>query len=139
MERSSTEQGKRSQSAYARAVSRRRFLKAAALSGAALGVAGLGGLGLIARGNGRVDTPVAAVETTAQEQHKPPDAPEQKSAPEKETPEQEKPDKEPGKKKMGEYRTDYLYSDSPARKHNLRMSAEAVNGTVIPPGGDHSP
>jgi vancomycin resistance protein YoaR len=40
----------------------------------------------------------------------------------------------PGPQKMGEFRTDYRYSDNPARKYNLRMSAEAVDGTVIPPG-----
>ena len=115
---------RRRQSAYARAVSRRRFLKAAALSGAVLGVAGFGGLRLATRTNGEDNTPVAAVEKTAQDQYQPPNAPER-----------EKSDREPGREKIGEYRTDYLYSDSPARKHNLRMSAEAVDGTVVPPGG----
>ena len=117
---------RRRQSAYARTVSRRRFLKAAALSGAVLGVAGFGGLRLLARANGEDNTPVAAVEKTARDQYQPQPS---------DAPEREKSDREPGREKIGEYRTDYLYSDSPARKHNLRMSAEAVDGTVVPPGG----
>lgn len=36
--------------------------------------------------------------------------------------------------KLGEYQTDYNYSDSEARKDNLEMSSEAVNGTVLSPG-----
>jgi vancomycin resistance protein YoaR len=36
--------------------------------------------------------------------------------------------------KLGEYETDYRYSDSEARKNNLEKSAAAVNGTVVSPG-----
>ena len=36
--------------------------------------------------------------------------------------------------KLGEFETDYRYSDSEARKNNLEMSANAVNGTVVEPG-----
>ena len=36
--------------------------------------------------------------------------------------------------KLGEFETDYRYSDSEARKDNLEMSANAVNGTVMEPG-----
>ncbi|WP_047865384.1 VanW family protein [Rubrobacter aplysinae] len=37
-------------------------------------------------------------------------------------------------KKLGEFETDYRYSDSEARKQNLRMSSGAVDGTVLEPG-----
>ena len=37
-------------------------------------------------------------------------------------------------KKLGEYKTDYRYSDSEARKENLEISSRAVNGTVLSPG-----
>ena len=121
------------QNSYSRAVSRRRFLRAALGSGAALGLAGLGGLGLVARAN---EEPDASGDTSGKRTVDEQDAA-QSGTPETERekqPEREA-EKESEKKKMGEYRTDYLYSDSEARKHNLRMSAEAVNGTVIPPGG----
>jgi vancomycin resistance protein YoaR len=36
--------------------------------------------------------------------------------------------------KLGEYETDYRYSDSEARKENLKISSGAVNGTVVEPG-----
>ncbi|MDN5696544.1 MAG: VanW family protein [Rubrobacter sp.] len=36
--------------------------------------------------------------------------------------------------KLGEFETDYNYSDSKARKENLRMSSGAVDGTVLAPG-----
>jgi vancomycin resistance protein YoaR len=36
--------------------------------------------------------------------------------------------------KLGEYETDYRYSDSETRKYNLRLSSSAVNGTVLSPG-----
>jgi vancomycin resistance protein YoaR len=36
--------------------------------------------------------------------------------------------------KIGEFETDYRYSDSEARKENLKISANAVNGTVVEPG-----
>jgi vancomycin resistance protein YoaR len=36
--------------------------------------------------------------------------------------------------KLGEYETDYRYSDSETRKYNLRLSSSAVNGTVVEPG-----
>jgi len=36
--------------------------------------------------------------------------------------------------KLGEFETDYRYSDSEARKENLEISAEAVDGTVLEPG-----
>ena len=36
--------------------------------------------------------------------------------------------------KLGEFETDYRYSDSEARKQNLRMSSGAVDGTVLAPG-----
>jgi vancomycin resistance protein YoaR len=36
--------------------------------------------------------------------------------------------------KLGEYETDYRYSDSEARKENLRMSSGAVDGTVLESG-----
>lgn len=39
-----------------------------------------------------------------------------------------------GMEKLGEYETDYRYSDSEARKNNLEKSAAAVNGTVVSPG-----
>lgn len=103
--------------AYARAVSRRRFLKTAAWSGAALGVVGFGGFGLAARASEGAGTPgtTAPENTTA----------EQEDTGQRETPEREK---------IGEYRTDYRYSDHPARKDNLEMSARAVDGTVLEQG-----
>ena len=88
---------RRRRSAYARAVSRRRFLKAAALSGAVLGVAGFGGLRLVARTNGEDNTPVAAVEKTARDQYQP------------------QPSDAPEREKIGEYRTDYLQRQSGAQ------------------------
>lgn len=39
-----------------------------------------------------------------------------------------------GKEKLGEFRTDYNYSDSEDRKYNLRLSSQAVDGTVLAPG-----
>ncbi|WP_047864219.1 VanW family protein [Rubrobacter aplysinae] len=36
--------------------------------------------------------------------------------------------------KLGEFETDYRYSDSEARKKNLEISSGAVNGTVLEPG-----
>lgn len=39
-----------------------------------------------------------------------------------------------GKEKLGEFRTDYRYSDSEDRKYNLRLSSQAVDGTVLKPG-----
>jgi hypothetical protein len=36
--------------------------------------------------------------------------------------------------KLGEFETDYRYSDSKARKYNLKLSSSAVDGTVISPG-----
>lgn len=39
-----------------------------------------------------------------------------------------------GKEKLGDFRTDYRYSDSEDRKYNLRLSAGAVDGTVLAPG-----
>ena len=39
-----------------------------------------------------------------------------------------------GKEKLGEFRTDYRYSDSEDRKYNLRLSSQAVDGTVLGPG-----
>ena len=39
-----------------------------------------------------------------------------------------------GKEKLGEFRTDYRYSDSEDRKYNLRLSSQAVDGTVLAPG-----
>jgi hypothetical protein len=36
--------------------------------------------------------------------------------------------------KLGEYETDYRYSDSETRKYNLRLSSGAVDGTVLEPG-----
>ena len=38
------------------------------------------------------------------------------------------------KEKLGEFRTDYNYSDSKDRKYNLRLSSQAVDGTVLAPG-----
>ncbi len=108
-------------STYDRTVSRRRFLRTAAWSGAGLGVVGLGGLGFVARASEDGNAPKAqAPETTASED----------TAPEESTDSQEAPEE----KKLGEYRTDYRYSDSEARKYNLRMSSQAVDGTVLPPG-----
>lgn len=103
--------------AYGRAVSRRRFLRSAAWSGAALGVAGIGGFGLAARASEGGDSPGTT-------------APENTTAEQEDAGQQEASDKE----KIGEYRTDYRYSDNPARKYNLRMSAQAVDGTVLEPG-----
>lgn len=117
------ERKKKGQSSYSRAVSRRRFLRAALFSGAALGVAGFGGLGLVARANEKGNTPEATAEKTVYERSRPSNAAEQ-----------EAPDKESGTEKIGEFRTDYRYSDSPARKYNLRMSARAVDGAVLSPG-----
>ncbi len=116
----------RHQNSYSKAVSRRRFLRTTALSGIALGAAGLGGLGLIARagekpgasGNeasGGTAKEKVAVEQVAEEK----DAGQEKAA---------------VREKIGEFRTDYRYSDSRARKYNLKMSAEAVDGTRLPPG-----
>lgn len=101
---------------YSKAVSRRRFLRTAAWSGAALGLAGLGGFGLVARASEKPDTSGASSEETTADR----EDTEQREAPEKE--------------KLGGFRTDYRYSDNPARKYNLRLSAEAVDGTVIEPG-----
>ncbi|MGB3682047.1 MAG: VanW family protein [Rubrobacteraceae bacterium] len=112
---------KRHKISYSRAVSRRRFLRTALGSGAVLGLAGLGGLGLVARANEKSGATGNKVADT-------------KGAGQVKEPEKE-PESKPDAEKLGEYRTDYLYSDSPDRKYNLRMSAEAVNGTVIPPGG----
>ena len=39
-----------------------------------------------------------------------------------------------GKEKLGEFRTDYNYSDSKDRKYNLRLSSQAVDGTTLAPG-----
>jgi vancomycin resistance protein YoaR len=39
-----------------------------------------------------------------------------------------------GKEKLAEFRTDYRYSDSKDRKYNLRLSSQAVDGTVLAPG-----
>ena len=36
--------------------------------------------------------------------------------------------------KLGEFETDYKYSESEARKENMRMSSGAVDGTVLAPG-----
>lgn len=118
---------KRRRSQYARTVSRRRFLRATAFSGVALGVAGLGGLGLIARANEKPGTAVeqSSGSTATEEKVPKEDIAEDKGSRE---------DKAPQTVKIGEYRTDYRYSDSRPRKYNLRMSAEAVDGTVIPPG-----
>ena len=113
---SSTE---RNQNPYSRAVSRRRFLRTAALSGAALGVAGFGGLGLIARASEKPDTPGKKTIENKAAEAKPP---------------KRKSGGEPEAEKIGEFRTDYRYSDSRARKYNLRTSAEAMDGTMIPPG-----
>lgn len=38
------------------------------------------------------------------------------------------------KEKLGEFSTDYRYSDSKDRKYNLRLSSQAVDGTVLGPG-----
>lgn len=112
----------RRQNAYTRAVSRRRFIKIMAGSGAALGVAGFGGLGLLARSDDGKGAPkVIAAKNAAVEQSEQP----QKDADPKEA---------PGREKIGEFRTDYRYSDNPARKYNLRLSSQAVDGTVLTPG-----
>ena len=118
------------QNSYSRAVSRRRFLRTALGSGAALGLVGLGGLGLVARAN---EESVASGDTSGRRAVDASNTGQSRASEAEQEPEREA-EKESGTKKMGEYRTDYLYSDSEARKHNLRMSAEAVNGTVIPPG-----
>lgn len=106
---------------YNTAVSRRRFIKTAAWSGAALGVVGLGGLGLATREGGKSN--VSKVNAAARSKAE-------------ETEEQESGDRQNSSKreKLGEYRTDYRYSDNPARKYNLRLSAQAVDGTVVSPG-----
>ena len=108
---------------YSRAVSRRRFLKTAAWSGAALGVAGLGGLGFAAR---------ASDDNGAQEA-KAPGTTASDETTEENTEPRETPDE-----KLGEFRTDYRYSDNQARKYNLRMSSQAVDGTVLSPGDTFS-
>lgn len=117
----SDEQRNTQDSTYHQAVSRRRFLRTAAWSGAALGVVGLGGLGFAARASEESNAPEAnAPQATASEE----------TAAEENTESQEAPDE----KKLGEYRTDYRYSDSEARKYNLRISSRAVDGTVVKPG-----
>ena len=107
-------------------LSRRRFLRTAAWSGAALGVVGLGGLGFAARASEESNAPQAgAPETTASKT----------TASEETTTEENASAQEASdEKKLGEYRTDYRYSDSEARKYNLRISSRAVDGTVVKPG-----
>jgi vancomycin resistance protein YoaR len=110
-------EAERSTDRYSRAVSRRRFLRNAAWSGAALGVAGVGGFGLVARASEEPSTSGSKTpENTAADRE---------GAHRREAPEREK---------IGDYRTDYRYSDHPARKDNLRTSARAVDGTVLEPG-----
>ncbi len=114
------ERTNRPQNAYSRAVSRRKFLKTAVWSGAALGVAGLGGLGLVARANEKSNsTGTRGLENTVAEQTQYKNAEQPKVL---------------DRVKIGEFRTDYRYSDNPARKYNLRLSAQAVDGTVLAPG-----
>jgi len=111
---------------YDTAVSRRRFLKTAAWGGAALGVVGLGGLGFAARASERSGGFGATTGSTAPEREdETPQDNSEEQAPEQETQQE--------KQKIGEYRTDYRYSDNPARKYNLRLSAQAVDGTVLEP------
>ncbi len=108
---------------YGAAVSRRRFLRTMAWGGAALGVASLGGLGFAARASEKPDGAGAAAENTT---------PEHRDEATQENSKEQSSEKE--RQKMGEYRTDYRYSDNPARKYNLRLSAQAVDGTVLEPG-----
>ncbi len=112
----------RHQNAYTRAVSRRRFIKIMAGSGAALGVAGFGGLGLLARSDNGKGAPkaIAAKNAAVEQSEQPQKDPDPKEA--------------PGREKIGEFRTDYRYSDNPARKYNLRLSSQAVDETVLKPG-----
>jgi vancomycin resistance protein YoaR len=105
---------------YSRAVSRRRFLRTAAWSGAALGAIGVGGFGLVARASEDSGAPEEATKQGA-------------------TVDQEETGREaPEREKLGEYRTDYRYSDNLARKYNLRLSAQAVDGTTLAPGDTFS-
>jgi vancomycin resistance protein YoaR len=108
---------------YSTAVSRRRFLRTAAWGGAALGVAGLGGLGFSARASEKPGGSGAVAENTASGQ---------RDEASRENSKEQTSGKD--RQKIGEYRTDYRYSDNPARKYNLRLSAQAVDGTVLEPG-----
>lgn len=101
---------------YRRQVSRRRFLKSALPAGAALGAAGIFGVDFFT-GTSKASGTAGAAATESTVADKP--AAEQSKAPDK---------------KLGEYETDYRYSDSEARKENLRISSDAVDGTVLEPG-----
>lgn len=84
-----------------------------------MGVAGFGGLGFFIRSDDKKGTArtIDAKNAAAEQPEKGAD---KKAA--------------PGREKIGEFQTDYLYSDNPARKYNLRLSSQAVDGTVLAPG-----
>lgn len=107
-----------------RKVSRRRLLEA----GLALCTVGVGGLGFALWPDGRASAsgPMTVNKPVVRQ----PDTEVENVAAEKKTPVPE----EPTKQKLGEYRTDYRYSDSRARKYNLRISSRAIDGTVLEPG-----
>ena len=85
-------------------------------------MAGLGGLSLLARTNDGKGTPknIAAKNAAVEQTEQPQESADPKAA--------------PGREKIGEFRTDYLYSDNPSRKYNLRLSSQAVDGTVLASG-----
>ncbi|MDN5697703.1 MAG: VanW family protein, partial [Rubrobacter sp.] len=116
----SDEQRQTPNNTYDRAVSRRRFLRNATWSGAALGVVGLGGLGFVARASEEGDAPESTDPRT--------------NSSDETANENTEPQEEPNEEKLGEFETDYRYSDNEARKYNLRISSRAVDGTVLSPG-----
>lgn len=121
----------------AKEVSRRRFLGGAAWVGVVLGATGIGGelrprSGGIAGASGTEVTGKTVAERTVAEETL---AGKTTTKAENVVHKDVAPEEKPPTVELGEYRTDYRHSDSKARKYNLRISARAVDGTVLEPGG----